>query len=108
MSTPTSRLKKVEFSFNRYRQKTATIYIETTQPDDTVQEDQVQILPGFFNYDGIVSTIITHRYPADKMAAVQNNYLDDQTDADAAAEFRAMQSWRKAAKTVAREALEQE
>ena len=108
MNTSTSRLKKVEFSFNRYRQKTATIYIETTQPDETVQEDQVEIQPGLFDYVGIVSAIITHRYPADKMAAVQNNYLDDQEDADAVEEFRTMQSWRKAAKAIAKEALEQE
>lgn len=107
MSTPTSKLKKVEFSFNRFRQRQATIHIDTTQPDGSSLEEQVQIRPGRFNYGGIVDALITFRYPSDKMSAVQNNYLADPEDAEHAQEFTLMQTWRTTAKTIAREALEQ-
>ena len=108
MSTPTSKLKKVEFSFNRFRQRQATIHIATTQPDGSSLEEQIQIRPGHFNYGGIVDALITFRYPSDKMSAIQNNYLADPEDAEHAQEFTSMQAWRKTAKAIAREALEQE
>jgi len=105
MSTPTSKLKKVEFSFNRFRQRQATIYIDTTQPDGSSLEEQIQIRPGHFNYSGIVDAIITHRYPADKMSAVQNNYLADPDNQETLQEFNEMQGWRAAAKSIAKAAL---
>lgn len=71
-------------------------------------EEQIQIRPGHFNYGGIVDALITFRYPSDKMSAIQNNYLADPEDAEHAQEFTSMQAWRKTAKAIAREALEQE
>lgn len=108
MNTSTSKLKKVEHSFNRFRQKMATIYIETTLQDGTTQEEQVQIRPGHFTYPGIVDALITHRYPSDRMSAVQNNFLADPEDAEALQEFTEMQDWRKTSKAIAKAALEAE
>ena len=108
MNTSTSKLLKVEHTFNRFRQKTTTIHIETTLQDGTSREEEVQIRPGFFHYGGIVDAIITHHYPADKMSAVQNNFLGAPDDPEAIQEFNDMQSWRSAAKAIAKAALEAE
>lgn len=105
MNTSTSKLKKVDFTFNRFRQKTATIHIETTLQDGSIQKEEVQIRPGHFHYSGIVDAIITHRYPADKMSAVQNNYLADPDNQETLQEFNEMQGWRAAAKSIAKAAL---
>lgn len=60
-----------------------------------------------WNYDGIVNAIVTDKYPADRMQAVQNNYLlatrEDGTEA--IEEFLEMQEWRAMAKAVAHEVL---
>ena len=108
MNTSTSKLLKVEHSFNRFRQKTATLTIETTLQDGSVQENQVQIRPGLFTYGGIVDAIIAHRYPSDRMSAVQNNYLADPEDPEALQEFTEMQDWRKTSKAIAKAALGEE
>lgn len=82
----------------------ATINIDITLKDDgTFEYDQVQLKPGHFNYAGIIDGLVNHKYPNDRMAAVQNNYLADPTDLDALQEFTAMQRWRSEAKAIARE-----
>ena len=82
-----------------------TIHIETTLQDGSIQKEEVQIRPGHFHYSGIVDAIITHRYPADKMSAVQNNYLADPDNQETLQEFNEMQGWRAAAKSIAKAAL---
>lgn len=104
MNTSTSKPQRVELSFNRFRQQVATINIDITQKDDgSFEYDQVQLQPGHYNYAGIIDGLVNHKYPADKMAAVQNNYLADPEASDAKKEFLDMQSWRQQAKAIARE-----
>lgn len=49
----------------------------------------------------IITAIVRAHYNADEMEAILNNYLLDQEDADARAEFEAMQEWRRLAKAAA-------
>ena len=60
-----------------------------------------------WNYKGIVNAIVSAEYPADRMQAVQNNYLlatrEDGTEI--IEEFLEMQEWRAMAKQVAHEVL---
>lgn len=69
------------------------------------QWEQVNIPNGKFDYGGIVDTLISYKYPIDKMQAVINNYLLGPEDAYAIDEFNKMQAWRKEAKEIAKEAL---
>lgn len=64
--------------------------------------------PGVWNYDAIVSALVTAEYPRDKMDAIVNNYLADPTNDNAVEEMLEMQNWRKAAKVIAKEMLELE
>jgi hypothetical protein len=60
-------------------------------------------IPGIkFNYEGIVDAIVTVAYPNDKMQAIINNYLLDQSDESFKNEFLEMQNWRKEAKRIAK------
>lgn len=67
-------------------------------------EGQVELGPGRFTYDNIVSAIINQKYSSDKMQAIINNYLFD-NDAYKA-EFEEMQNYRQKAKEIARNLLE--
>ena len=58
-----------------------------------------------FGYDGFVNSIISRKYPSDKMQAVINNYLLDPSNEEAIAEFNEMQEFRTYAKEAAKEAL---
>lgn len=90
-----------------------TINFDIVKPEDRAGEyeyDSLVIPPGCFTYDGIVSLLIRYKYPDDKMAAIQNNYLATlgKTTPEAVAasdEFSEMQTWRNSAKKIAREAL---
>lgn len=57
-------------------------------------------------YNYMVNLLVVDRYPLDRMQAVQNNYLADPTDAEALAEFQAMQQHRAWSKQTAREAAD--
>ena len=70
--------------------------------------DQIKIEYDKWNYSGIVDALITFKYPIDKMQATINNYLLDPNDVYAIEEFNKMQSWRKEAKEIAKQALEYE
>ena len=63
-------------------------------------------IPYPFTYASIVSAIIKSEYADDKMQAVINNYLDNPTEEEHAAEFTAMQNWRKEAKKVAHKVID--
>jgi len=57
------------------------------------------------DYSAMVSALVNNEYPADRMDAVRNNYMANQSDMEAADAFTEMQRWRGAAKVIAREAL---
>ena len=104
MNTSTSKPQRVELSYNRFRQRVATINIDITPKEDgSFEYDQVQLKPGHFNYAGVIDALVNHKYPRDKMDAILNNYLLDQTDPDALREFTQMQEWRAEAKDIAKE-----
>lgn len=81
------------------------INIDIVFEDGLYKWEQVEIPSEKYNYGGVVDTLIQHKYPIDKMQAVINNYLLDANDAYAIEEFHKMQSWRKEAKEIAKEAL---
>lgn len=60
---------------------------------------------GVWTYEAIVSALVNELYPADRMQAIQNNYLDSPDDAHVADEFNEMQNWRREAKAIAKELL---
>ena len=67
----------------------------------------VSVKVGQWDYSGIVNAIVSAEYPADRMQAVQNNYLMAKREdgADAIEEFMEMQEWRAMAKATAHEVL---
>lgn len=71
----------------------------------TIRYQSVTLEPGVWGYGPIVNAIVCERYPADRMQAVINNYLDDPENGEAKAEMHEMQAWRVFAKNVAKEAL---
>ena len=87
--------------------KRFSININVVEAKDGWYEwDNYQIPLGKFTYEGIVDTLISYKYPIDKMQSVINNYLLDPTDEDVVKEFNEMQAWRKEAKEIAKQALE--
>ena len=100
----------VETAFNTFRQKVHTINFDVTLPEEEGGEyefEALEVPPGQFHYDGIVSLLVRHKYPDDKMAAVVNNFLADPEDDGILAEFEEMQAWRKTAKALAKRAVEE-
>ena len=81
----------------------ATITVETTKQDGSVETDTVTVEPGHYNYKGVVDAIITHRYPDPEMDAINNNYLDDPTNEQYVSEREEMKAWRRSAKEIALE-----
>lgn len=73
----------------------------------------VKVKVGQWDYDGIVNAIVSAEYPADRMQAIQNNFLRAlRGDAGAKSgdyleEFNDMQNWRDLAKATAHEVLGQ-
>lgn len=109
----TTKLLTVETSFNTFRQKSHIINIAIGQEDGSEEVARVEIDPGKFNYDDIVDALVSSRYPASKMDAIQNNYfalsLRDPEPGDEAIkdEMIQMQRWRASAKEIARQVLEE-
>lgn len=81
------------------------INIDIVQDGEMYKWEQVNVPIEKWNYSGVVDALISHKYPIDKMQAVINNYLLDSEDDYAINEFSKMQSWRKEAKEIAKEAL---
>lgn len=108
----TTKLLTVETSFNTFRQKSHIINIEIEHEDGSNEAARVEIAPGKFNYDDIVDALVSSRYPASKMDAIQNNYfaitLRDPEPGDEAIkdEMIQMQAWRSAVKEIARQVLD--
>lgn len=91
------------------RQRTVNYNIATIGGDTPTgykyKHQAVTLEPGVWCYDAIVSALVTAEYPRDRMDAIVNNYLADPTNDNAIEEMLEMQSWRKAAKQIAKEAL---
>ena len=102
--TATSRPAIVEASFNSFRQKCYTVNFDVEEKaDGSFEFESVDIQPGCFDYDHIVTAIIRSRYSADCMEAIINNYLAQR--GDGREEFDAMQAWREESKRIASQAL---
>ena len=67
--------------------------------------DQVEIEFNKWNYSGVVDALVTYKYPNDKMQAVINNYLLEPENEEYIRAFDEMQTWRKEAKEIAKQAL---
>lgn len=103
--TNNSEPKLLTISHNRLRQRLVTVAIDVEKTDEGYSYREVTLQPGTANYDGIVSALITCKYPSDRMQAVINNYLADPSDEGILQEFNDMQAWRKEAKIIAKEIL---
>lgn len=82
-----------------------TVNFDIRDVDEGFEWESVDMPQTKWNYSGVVDALVQHKYPIDKMQAVINNYLLDPNDEYAISEFNAMQSWRKEAKEIAKEAL---
>ena len=82
-----------------------TINFDIKEVDEGFEWESVEMPQTKWNYSGVVDALIQYKYPIDKMQAVINNYLLDANDAYAIEEFHKMQSWRKEAKEIAKQAL---
>lgn len=67
---------------------------------------QVELMPAQMNKPAIVNAVIRAKYEQPDMEAIQNNYMLNPADEEASADFFEMQEWRKMAKAIAKEALE--
>lgn len=72
---------------------------------DMYQYDSIMIEYGRFDYGGIVDSLVQYKYPNDKMQAVINNYLLEPENEEYIRAFNEMQTWRKEAKEIAKQAL---
>jgi hypothetical protein len=76
-----------------------------TEVSDMYEWDSIITSPGDMVYGEIVSGFIRLKYSDDEMIAIINNYLNDMSDEERAAEFREMQAWRSESKENAKEAI---
>lgn len=86
-------------------QQIATFSISEKQDDGTYKYQIYTLKPAVLDYDSIVNAIVSKEYPDDKMQAVINNYLLDQSNVDTTKEFNDMQAFRKKAKDWAKDLL---
>lgn len=103
--TNNSEPKLLIISHSRLRQRLVTVAIDVEKTAEGYSYREVVLHPDITNYDGIVSALITCKYPSDKMQAIINNYLADPSDEGILQEFNDMQDWRKEAKAIAKEIL---
>ena len=76
--------------------------------ENEYEYEHIDIPIGKFDYEGIVDTLVTFKFPNDKMQAVINNYLLEPENSEYTTAFHEMQAWRKEAKEIAKQALEYE
>ena len=114
--TSTTAPSLVETAYNSFRQKVHTINFDIVLPKEEGGEyeyESLEVPPGQFNYGGLVSLLVRHKYTDDMMAAVQNNFLAtygmEYTEEGQAhqLEFAEMQAWRETAKALAHRFLEE-
>lgn len=81
------------------------INIDIVQDGEMYKWEQVNVPIEKWDYSGIVDALVSHKYPIDKMQAVINNYLLEPENPEHITAFNEMQSWRKEAKEIAKQAL---
>ena len=81
------------------------INFNIVKEQDWYSYEQAKIPNGRFDYGGIVDSLVQYKYPNDKMQAVINNYLLEPENPEYITAFNEMQTWRKEAKEIAKEAL---
>ena len=103
------RLKEVGRSVNPVTH-TTLINFDIREEQDSEQGKysylQVEMYPSQMRRSAIISAVIRAKYDQDEMEAIINNYLEDPTDEASTADLHEMQSWRRQAKLIAREALQ--
>lgn len=85
-------------------QKIYTINFNVEEVNNDIgryQYSSVTLPVGRYDRATVISSIIRQRYSDDEMQAIINNYLLDPTDAESLAEFNAMQGYRRFAKSLA-------
>ena len=97
---PSKFIKNIELG-----QQVATFSVSEKQDDDTYKYQTYTLEPTVLDYDSIVNAIVSKEYPSDKMQAIINNYLLDQSNEDTTKEFNDMQAFRKKAKDWAKDLL---
>ena len=85
-----------------------TINFNVKEVEYGYEWDSVEIQGTKWDYGGIIDAIVTYKYPNDKMQAVINNYLLEPENEEYIRTFNEMQTWRKEAKEIAKQALEYE
>lgn len=92
-----------------YGQPKRTIVVNMEEnADDTYNYEEIELPVNVWGRDAIVSAIVRAHYPEDVMESVINNHLDSPETDEHAAEWKAMQEWRKNAKQWADEIMELE
>lgn len=85
--------------------RTINFGIEEHQDDENrFSFYSVKVKVGDWDYSGIVNAIVSAEYPADRMQAVINNFMQN-LSSDSEQEFEDMQAWRNLAKKTACEVL---
>lgn len=97
---PSRFSKKIELG-----QQIATFSVSEKQDDGTYKYQTYTLEPAVLDYDSIVNAIISKEYPNDKMQAIINNYLLDESNEETTKEFNDMQAFRKKAKDWAKDLL---
>lgn len=86
-------------------QQVATFTISEQLEDGTYKYKTYTLPNAVFDYDSIVNVIVSGDYSNDRMQAIINNYLLDQSNEDTTKEFNDMQEFRKKAKTWAKDLI---
>lgn len=73
--------------------------------DDLEERTVLIVSKPNLNYDYLVSLIIGLRYNNNRIQAIINNYLLDNSNEHVVNEFNEMQEWRKISKQIAKEIL---
>ena len=80
---------------------------EEAQDGRKFRYNTVTLPVGQYDRDTVISTLIRQKYRDDEMQAIVNNYLFDKDDEEALAEFNVMQEYRRFAKKVADQFLQE-
>ena len=97
--------KRLTTSHNAFRQQLVIVAYDIERKDDGYEYREIILQPGHKTYDEIVASLVSDKYPHDRMEAIVNNYLADPSDEGILQEFNDMQAWRREAKALAKEIL---
>lgn len=105
MNTNNAEPQRLTIRHNAFRQQLVVVAYDIEKTEEGFKYREVTIQPGRKTYEGIVSALVSDKYPHDRMEAIINNYLSDPSDPEILQEFNDMQAWRKEAKAIARDIL---